>query len=111
MFGKDWQPARGTVVASRAERTTGDGMVSIYEFVVDVRTPEGELFRAKVPEPRIATDFKDPSVGDVVRVEFDPKSHDVRFDKHDPALSWKAFKSNRDREFNSTLDQPPSDPT
>jgi len=111
MFGKDWQPARGTIVASRTLRTTGDGMVSIYEFVVDVRTAEGELFRTKVPEPKIATDFKDPAVGDVVRVEVDPRSHDVRFDKHDPALSWKAYRAAQDQAFDQTLRQPPSEST
>jgi hypothetical protein len=41
-------------------------------FVVDVRTPDGELFRAKVDTPRIAIDFKDPAVGMVVQVEYDP---------------------------------------
>jgi hypothetical protein len=107
MFGKHWISAQGTVVASRASSTTGDGTVSIYEFVVDVRTPDGEVFRAKVEEPRIATDFKDPSVGDVVDVEFDPKSRKVRFDKDDPALSWKAYKKSRRDSFEDTLAQAP----
>ena len=110
MFGKHWKSARATVVATRIASTTGDGMVSITEFVVDVRTPEGELFRAKVEEPRIAIDFKPPSVGVEIAVEYDPKSHDVRFDKDDPAISWKAYKKLRKDSFEETLAQPPGSP-
>jgi hypothetical protein len=110
MFGKHWKPARGTVVATRIASTTGDGMVSISEFVVDVRTPEGEVFRAKLEEPRIAIDFKPPSVGVEIAVDYDPKSHDVRFDKDDPTISWKAYKKQRLDTFEATLAEPPGSP-
>jgi hypothetical protein len=110
MFGKHWQPARGTVVATRIASTTGDGMVSITEFVVDVRTPEGEMFRAKLEEPRIAIDFKPPTVGVEIAVDYDPKSHEVRFDKDDPTISWKAYKKQRLDTFEQTLAQPPGSP-
>jgi hypothetical protein len=107
MFGKHWTPAQGTVVDRRSAKTTGDGMVTIYEYVVDVRTAQGELFRAQVDEPRIATNFRAPSVGDVVAVEIDEGSHKVRFDKDDPALSMKAQKQVRSDAFDRTLMQPP----
>ena len=108
MFGRQhWTPAQGTIVAAHAVKTTGDGMVTIYEYVVDVRTAEGEVFRAKVDEPRIAMDFLPPSVGAVVRVEFDPASHKARFDKDDPALSQKAAKQARADAFDQALAQPP----
>ncbi len=110
MFGKHWKPARATVVATRIASTTGDGMVSISEFVVDVRTPEGELFRAKLEEPRIAIDFKPPTVGVEIAIDYDPKSHDVRFDKDDPTISWKAYKKSRLDTFEETLAQPPGSP-
>jgi len=110
MFGKHWKPARATVVATRIASTTGDGTVSITEFVVDVRTPEGEMFRAKLEEPRIAIDFKPPTTGIEIAVEYDPKSHDVRFDKDDPAISWKAYKKSRKDSFEETLAQPPGSP-
>src|SRR6478752_3928969 len=111
MFGKHWQPARATIVASRIASTTGDGMVSITEFVVDVRTPEGEMFRAKLEEPRIATNFKPPTVGVEIAIEYDPKSRDVRFDKDDPTISWKAYRKGRKDSFEETLAQPPGSPT
>ena len=107
MFGKHWKPARATIVASRIASTTGDGMVSITEFVVDVRTPEGEMFRAKLEEPRIATNFKPPTVGVEIAIEYDPKSRDVRFDKDDPTISWKAYRKGRKDSFEETLAQPP----
>ena len=110
MFGKHWKPARGTVVATRIASTTGDGTVSITEFVVDVRTPEGEMFRAKLEEPRIAIDFKPPTVGVEIMLDYDPKSHDVRFDKDDPTISWKAYRKSRKDSFEETLAQPPGSP-
>ncbi len=94
-------------MASHVVKTTGDGMVSIREYVVDVRPAEGEVFRAKVEEPRIAMDFMTPSVGAVVRVEFDAASRKVRFDKDDPALSRKAMKKARTDTFDQTLAQAP----
>ncbi len=110
MFGKHhWTPAQGTIVASHVVKTTGDGMVSRREYVVDVRTTQGEVFRAKVEEPRIATDFVPPSVGADVRVDFDAASHQVRFDKDDPSLSRKAMKKamTRTDTFDQTLAQAP----
>lgn len=107
MFGKQWMPAEGTVVATRIAGTSGDGTVSTTEFVVEVRTPDGETFRAKVGEPRIVNDFKSPIVGAVARVEFDPKSRKVRFDKSDPRLSWKAYEKAQQNSFDAALNQAP----
>jgi hypothetical protein len=109
MFGKQWVSAQGTVVATRPVKTTGDGMVTILEYVVDVRTPDGEVFRAQVDEPRMAMDFLPPSVGAVVRVQVEPNSRKVRFDKDDPALSQKAAKRQRAAAFDAALGSPPDD--
>ena len=99
----------GTVVATQPVKTTGDGMVTILEYAVDVRTNDGEVFRARVDEPRVAMDFLPPSVGAVVRVEVDAKSRKVRFDKDDPALSQKAAKRQRAADFDAALGSPPDD--
>ena len=107
MFGKHWTAARGVVVDKRAVRTSGDGMATIYEFVVEVTTASGEVFRAKAGEPHIAMDFMDPSVGQTVGVEYDAKSHDVRFDKDDPQLSWKALKKAKASSFDESLHAAP----
>ncbi len=107
MFGKHWVSAQGTIIASQVIKRTGDGMVSISEYAVDVRTPDGDVFRAKVPEPRIAMDFRPPSVGVVVRVEFDPSSRTVRFDKDDPVLSLKATKRARGNAVDEAMNRRP----
>jgi hypothetical protein len=107
MFGTHWVPMQGTIVASQVVKTTGDGMVSIREYAVDVRTPEGEVFRARVHEPRLAMDFLAPSVGAVVGVEVDPRSRKVRFDKDDPTLSSKAAKQARGNAVDDALGESP----
>ena len=107
MFGKHWEAARGTVAATHVVSTSSDGMVSVSEFAVDVRTASGEVFRTKVEEPRIAIDFKKPAVGTEVRLEFDPGSRKIRFDKDDPAISWKAYKANLNRSFDQALHEQP----
>lgn len=110
MFGKHWTAAHAVVVDKRAAKTTGDGMVTIYEYVVDVTTATGEVFRAKAEEPRIATNFLSPSIGQAVRVEYDGDRSKVRFDKDDPSLSLKAFSKARDDHFAESLNQPPGTP-
>ena len=108
MFGKHWTAAQAVVVDKRTVKTTGDGMVTIYEYVVDVTTASGEVFRAKAEEPRIATDFLSPSIGQAVGVEYEPDSHKVRFDKSDPSVSLKAVRKARDDHFAQSLAQPAS---
>jgi len=66
LFGKDWVPGTATIVAVHVKSTTGDGMVTIKEFAADVVPESGAPFRALLQEPRIATNFWAPSVGDVV---------------------------------------------
>ena len=107
MFGHHWEKARGTVIDSRAKSTSGDGMVTIREYIVDVDLAEGRRIRALVQEPRLAMDFWPPSRGDVVRVEVDTKNDEVRFDKSDPQLSSKARRKSREQGFTATLAQDP----
>jgi hypothetical protein len=107
MFGKHWAAGQSVVVDKQAVKSSGDGMVTIYEFVVDVTTASGEVFRAKVEEPRIGTDFLAPGIGQAARVEYDPESRKVRFDKSDASLSLKAQKRSREDHFADTLRQPP----
>jgi hypothetical protein len=109
MFGKHWTAAKAHVVDKRTTHQSVDGPSS-YEFVVDVTTASGEVFRAKTGMPHIAMDFRDPSVGMTVGVEYDEKSRDVRWDKDDPQLSWKAYKKDRKSGFEDSLNAPPGSP-
>ena len=59
-----------------------------------------------IQEPRIATDFWPPSIGDVVKVHADVAHKKARFDKSDPSISYKAYKRGDEARFRATLDQP-----
>lgn len=106
MFGKHWTAAKAHVVDKRTTHQSVDGP-STYEFVVDVTTASGEVFRAKAGMPHIAMNFRVPSVGMTVGVEYDEKSHDVRWDKDDPQLSWKTYTKDRKSTFEDSLNAPP----
>jgi hypothetical protein len=106
IFGTKWEPGTATIVAVHVKSTSGDGMVTIKEFAVDVTPESGEPFRALVQEPRIATNFWAPGVGNVVRVEIDPKGLQVRFDKSDPQINAKGRVAGVKSEFEATLAQP-----
>ena len=106
MFGKHWATAQGHIVDRRITHSSVDGP-TYYEFVVDVTTPGGELFRAKAGQPHLTTDFMAPQIGMTVQVEYEPKSHDVRFTMDDPQVSWKAHKKGAKSGFNDTLNQAP----
>ena len=92
MFGHHWENAEATIVLVTNKMTTGDGMVTIHEFVADVRVPGREAFRAEIQEPRIATYFKPPGQGQVVSVLVDAKRGKVKFDTDDPRLSLTAYR-------------------
>lgn len=107
MFGsKHWEPATGTVIDSRVDKVKvydNAGTSTTREFVVEVTTAGGEVFRSAVKTPRNAGDFKDPRIGAAVKVEFDPKSRKVRFDKSDESLSMKADERARRASFDASL--------
>jgi hypothetical protein len=106
MFGGDWESAEATILASRVKTTTGDGLVSIHEFVAEVRPASAPPFRTTLDEPRIATDFWPPDVGAVVGVKVNVKRQKAKFDKADPTISRKARKAGADAAFRATLNGP-----
>ncbi len=106
MFGKHWISADAVVVAKSSVKATSDHSFTIYDYVVDVASASGELFRAKVSTPKLATHFLSPSVGMTVGVEYDEKSRDVRFDKDDRRLSTKDLYSVGRTNLDDVLHQP-----
>ncbi len=105
MFGRDWDKAEATI-AARDAKFTGDGSTATYTYVADVRLPSGEVFRATVHEPTIATDFWSPNIGDVVSVLVRPKDRKVKFDKEDKRLSVKAYEAAKKQAFIDAQRQP-----
>jgi hypothetical protein len=123
MLGRDWVKATGTVVeVSSHETKLADGAAGVWYdgFVVDVHPRDVESFRAEVREPGHAIgsfvidslNFKAPSKGDTVSVEFDPKTKKTRFDMSDPRLQERASRKARDKaqhaEYEAALQEAPS---
>lgn len=107
MFRHDWQPAQAKIVDKRLKSASGDGSGGTYEFVGDVQTADGPVFRATIQEPDIATDFWAPERGDVIKVLVDPKSHKVKFDKSDPKISYKAYTRAEKERFDAEAQATP----
>ena len=109
-----WQKADAKVIDCRHE---GDDVRGTNEFLVEVQPAGAEPFRARVaaevPIWKMGDllDFKEPDVGDVVGVEYDPKNHKVRFDFNDPRLSRSTSEAASDARFDAELrgDQAPNE--
>jgi hypothetical protein len=100
-IGEHWVKAEGVCVATRDHEYGRD------EYVIEVHPQEGEPFRADVKKWYTEA-FWPPVVGDTVGVEYDPKSHAVRFDKSDRRTNILAKvppseKAQRDAAFNDAL--------
>jgi hypothetical protein len=109
VFGNDWDKAEATIV-DRDAKFTGDGAVATSTYVADVRLVGGEMFRATVHEPTIATDFWAPDIGDEVSVLVRAKDRKVKFDKDDERLSVKAYHARKKQAFEAAQQQPPGTP-
>jgi hypothetical protein len=105
MLGKNWRKAECTVVARDIASVT-DGTIN-YRYIVEVHPTDGEPFRAIARLPFIATDFWSPNLGQTVGVEFNTRTHVVRFDRHDPRLSARAYEQARRSSFEAALREEP----
>ena len=79
MLGHKWEPAQGTIVEAHSGTPAGHGGAALHHerrYVIEVRTPTGELIRGNVtdkgglPHP----------VGAVIAVEVHSKSGEIRID-------------------------------
>ncbi len=81
------------MLAARTRREVGAVLNAVAEFEVDVRPADGsESFHAVIGEVSGA-DFWPPREGDIVRVLVDIKRKRAKFDKTDPAISYRAHKA------------------
>jgi hypothetical protein len=101
MFGKkDLEAGEAVIVENHIKHHGGgQGQSNLREWVADVRPVHGQTFRAVIQTPNLALDFREPVVGDVVRVLIDPKSGKVKFDKSDPRISLKAARAQKQARF------------
>lgn len=107
MFGRNWEPAEGVVIDKRMGkvRGSGDSAMATMDFIIDVRTPAGDFFRAEVDQPRWS-DFWPPKAGQTVKVEVEAKSRKVRFAKDDNTISFAAFQQQQSTSFDAQLAAP-----
>src|SRR5437764_11482040 len=91
MFKRGWEPGQATIVARRDSkglaglRDTQYGRSWSYDYVADVRPDNGDpVFRATFTV-HFSGSFRSagrrPAEAEQARVLFDPKSHDVDFDR------------------------------
>lgn len=106
MFGRGWEQARATVIASqqmddKPVYSHGGGTLRRRrEYVLDVHPPGGAaMFRTTVLSPLNVDSMRDLSVGEVVPVLCHAKDKKVKFDTSDPAMSHEAVKSARREQF------------
>lgn len=116
-IGGHWVKGEAVVVASRDIGSKSLGTWR-QEYVVEVRPQGGEPFRAEIKWPLVDQGFWPPSDGETIGIEYDAKSHEVRWDKSDPrtnllAKTPAAEKARQDQAFAAALggqSPAPSDP-
>ena len=91
MLGHKWEPGEGTVVDVRYSGQHGTNQRRAEpHFLMDVRPDSGgEPYRVEVDELALFFTFKEPAIGQVVRLECDPGRKQARFIRSDPAINTK----------------------
>jgi hypothetical protein len=108
MFGKKWEPGRATILA-REQIDTPDGYL-LYTYAAEIQPDSGApTFRAEIKPPFVQLDWKGPLPGAVVRVTFDAKSRQVRFDMSDPTLHLSTARKLEHQGFEAALQGAPGD--
>jgi len=113
MFRRGWKQADASVIVAHNFVSTADGIAgrdSSSDLVVEVHPDDGQAFRAEVKISYLGFNLKQrrmspPEVGDTIRVEYDPKSHDVKV-LLDEAHDRKALKQQKEDDFKAALDAP-----
>lgn len=109
LFGKHFEEAEATVLFVEMLTAYTNTGYQPYQFILEVRTQSGQTFRTTVKEHFVL--FNHPEVGDVVKVQYDPKSQqvkldtkgDIRYDAHTKELARKAH-------YDAILSAPPGTP-
>jgi hypothetical protein len=113
MFGRDWESAEATIVATQVAVQTRAGYEDRLEYVVDVHLATGSAFRVTLQEPKFIKGeggFSQPAVGAVVGVLFDPKSKKAKFDTSDPRLLGGAQRQADQAAFEAAASASPGTP-
>ncbi|MDQ2904006.1 MAG: hypothetical protein M3Y81_10670 [Chloroflexota bacterium] len=114
MFGKHLEPAEATVLYAEISSASSQASWQTYEFILDVRTASGQVFRATKKQDFVP--FTHPKAGDVIKVKYNPKNMKVEFDlegdlRYDTKARDAATKARHDAILASQPGTPlPQDP-
>jgi hypothetical protein len=106
-LGGHWVKAQGLVVASREIGSKSLGTWR-EEWVVEVRPSDAPPFRSNLKWPWSDRGFWPVSEGETISIEYELKSHDLRWDKSDPRTNLLAKtpdgeRARQDQAFNDAL--------
>jgi hypothetical protein len=84
MLGHKWEQAEGIIIEARSGHPTGRGAAAHPErhYIIEVRRPTGEVVRGHVS----ANSMFAHQVGEVVRIEVNAKTSEIRLDPSDGPL-------------------------
>jgi hypothetical protein len=89
VFGH-WDTAPAKVVDRENITHNAQSTYSVYKYVVELRSPAGETFRAEMRDPRGGRPFKvrAPGVGEQITVKVRWDAREVKFNSDDPKLAY-----------------------
>jgi hypothetical protein len=89
VFGH-WDTAPAKVVERQNITHNSQSSYSIYKYVVELQSPEGETFRAEMRDPRGGRPFKvrAPVIGEQITVKVHWDDREVKFNSDDPELAY-----------------------
>ena len=113
MFHRGWKEADATVIVARNYVSTAEniaGLDSSSDLVVEVHPEGDDAFRAEAHISYLGLNLEQrrmspPAVGDRIRVQYNPKNHEVKV-LYDEAHDRKAIDKEKDNSFKAALDAP-----
>jgi hypothetical protein len=102
-----WDQAPANVIARESNDLGSVTTHPKYKYVVELRSPEGETFRAEMHDPIGGRPWtcRAPAVGDAITVKVKWKSREVKLDTDDPVLQHdpNAYQKAKDAGFAAAL--------
>jgi hypothetical protein len=102
-----WEQAPATVITRESNDPGSYSTHPKYKYVMELRSPEGETFRAEVHDPigGLPWTCRVPRVGESITVKVKWKNREVKIDTDDPALqqNLKAHQEAKDAGFAAAL--------
>ena len=110
MFGRGWEQVEAMIVKAASVPVHKNDRYNHFEYVVEVRPPGESPFRVQLGQPETGPTFAFPDEGQLIGVQFHPKSRKVKWD-HADARSFKIGNANaKQAELDAALHAPAGSP-